>query len=66
MKVNCSKSYIVHFRPTSLSRTRKVFKCGDEDVNVTDKYVYLGLHFNEFLYVNTMAKFVAQAAWRAF
>ena len=66
MKVNCSKSNIVHFRPKSFLRTRKVFKCGDEDVNVIDKYVYLGLHFNEFLDFNTMAKFVAQAAGRAF
>ena len=66
MKVNCSKSNILHFRPKSFSRTNTVFKCGDEVVNVIDKYVYLGLHFNEFLDFNIMAKFVAQAAGRAF
>lgn len=35
-------------------------------VNAIDKYVYLGLHLNEFLDFNTTAKFVAQAAGRAF
>ena len=42
-----------------------MFKCGTQDLDIVDKYVYLGLTFNEFLDFNVTAKMVLQSASRA-
>ena len=65
MSINCSKSNIIHFRPLCIPRSEFVFKCGVNDIKLTDKYVYLGLTLTEFLDYNVTAKIVAQSAGRA-
>ena len=65
MSINCKKSNVVHFRPPSVRRTSSLFRCGNENVILCDKYVYLGLHLSEHLDYNLMAKYVSQSAGRA-
>jgi len=65
MNINVSKSNIVHFRSDSLPRSVFVFKCGDQVIEYTDKYKYLGLVFNEYINLSITAKMVAQSASRA-
>ena len=55
----------MHFRPPSVDRTASLFMCGNDNVNICDKYVYLGLHLSEHLDYNIMAKYVSQSAGRA-
>ena len=47
LSVNSNKTKIVHFRPMSVTRSNKVFECGDLNIELTDKYKYLGLWFQE-------------------
>ena len=49
LKVNNSKTKIVHFRPKRRSRTSFNFYNGDSCLNIVSHYRYLGLIFNEFL-----------------
>ena len=65
MLVNCLKSNIVHFRAPSQRRTEYVFTCCDENLRVTDRYMYLGLMLHENLDLNITARTVAQSASRA-
>ena len=48
-----------------MGRTTSIFSCGNDNVNICDKYVYLGLHLSEHLDYNIMAKYVSQSAGRA-
>ena len=66
MSVNATKSNVMHFRPYSISRTTFRFTCGQRDLQIIDKYKYLGLVLNEFLDFSMTAKLVAQSASRAF
>jgi hypothetical protein len=66
ISVNIDKTKIVHFRrgpSTPCSAT--VFKLGDQVVQVTDRYLYVGLVITEFMNWNITVKYVAQAARRA-
>ena len=65
MSININKSNIVHFRPCCIPRTKFVFKCGINDINLSESYVYLGLTLTEFLDYNVTAKIIAQSAGRA-
>ncbi|XP_053380394.1 uncharacterized protein LOC128548887 [Mercenaria mercenaria] len=65
MKINPIKSKIVHFRPNSITRVDIVFKCGDFNLDIVDRYTYLGLVLHEHLDYNVTAKVVAQSASRA-
>ncbi|CAG2200582.1 unnamed protein product [Mytilus edulis] len=65
MTINHNKSNVVHFRPNSTPRTINSFKCGDLDINVVEKYTYLGLVLTEHLDYQIMAKHVAASANRA-
>ena len=65
MSVNATKSNAMHFRPNSISRTTFRFTCGQCDLQIIDKYKYLGLVLNEFLDFSMTAKLVAQSASRA-
>lgn len=65
MSVNPTKSQIVHFRPRSVPRTDYKFTCGVQDLQVVDRYVYLGLTLTEFLDFGITAKMVSQSASRA-
>ena len=65
IKINSEKSKVVHFRPNSKPRTHYIFKCGDDTVEVVDKYKYLGLILTEYLDHKFMADTVAKSASRA-
>ena len=65
MMVNASKSNVIHFRPNSVPKVAWNFKCGENDLLLTDRYTYLGITLNEFLDHNITAKVVAQSASRA-
>ena len=65
MTVNSKKSQIIHFRQHSVSRSTCNFTCGEHDLEIVDRYVYLGLSINEFLDFNFTAKIVSQSAGRA-
>ena len=65
IKINSEKSKVVHFRPNSKPRTHYIFKCGDDTVEVVDKYKYLGLILTEYLDYKFMADTVAKSASRA-
>ena len=56
---------MVHFRPNPRPRTHYIFKCGDDTVEVVDKYKYLGLILTEYLDYKFMADTVAKSASRA-
>jgi hypothetical protein len=42
MKINPTKSNVMHFRPNNVNRTNFVFKCGPDNRECVPKYVYLG------------------------
>ena len=65
IKINSEKSKVVHIRPNSKPRTHYIFKCGDDTVEVVDKYKYLGLILTEYLDYKFMADTVAKSASRA-
>lgn len=65
MSINADKSKIVHFRPDSRARCEHIFKCGNEQLSVVDRYTYLGVVLQEHLDFNVTAKMVAQSASRA-
>ena len=65
MTVNLSKSKVVHFRPMYINKSRYVFKCGDDIMEIAENYVYLGLFLNEFLDYSFTASYIAKAAGRA-
>ena len=65
MTVNLSKSKVVHFRPKCINKSRYVFKCGDDVMEIAENYVYLGLFLNEFLDYSFTASYIAKAAGRA-
>ena len=54
MIVNSTKSNIVHFRPQSVQRTDNVFLCGEKQLEIVDKYTYLGIVLNEHLDYSVM------------
>ena len=65
MSVYAIKDNVMHFIPNSISRTTFGFTCGQWDLQIIDKYKYLGLVLNEFLDFSITAKLVAQSASRA-
>lgn len=65
MQINCTKSNIVHFRPPSVQKVDFVFKCGNETLDIVDRYTYLGIVLTEHLDFNVTARTIAQSASRA-
>lgn len=66
MSVNIEKSKVVHFRKgPSIPRSEGPFCLGDKELEVVEKYRYLGLVITEYLDMNVTAKSVSQAAHRA-
>lgn len=65
MVLNQSKTNVVHFRSPSRPKTGFKFSCGDVDIDITTKYKYLGLWFNEHMDLSVMAKALADSAGRA-
>ncbi len=65
MMVNVQKSKIVHFRKgPSIPVTEATFQYREQQIQVVDRYRYLGLIFTEYLDFSIMAKYVSQAAQR--
>ncbi len=65
LKVNLSKSKVMHFRNPSVDRSNYQFILNGEVFDYVSSYQYLGLVLNEFLDYQFMAKAVARSASRA-
>ena len=66
LQVNLDKTKIMHVRPGPKSnRTSFLFKYGQQDISITDKYVYLGMLFTELLDMQQTCKSISQSANRA-
>ena len=65
MKINNDKTNVVHFRPKNQKAAEHTFKLGEDSINVTDKYRYLGCFLTEFMNVNTIADNLADAGSRS-
>ena len=46
--INTEKSKVMHFRPSRLKRSEFNFKIGENHLQITDQYKYLGVTFHEF------------------
>ena len=64
MKINKDKTNVVHFRPKNQKAAEHTFKFGEDYINLTDKYRYLGCVLTEFMNVNTIADNLADAGSR--
>ncbi len=66
MMVNVQKTKIVHFcKGPSVPVTEATFQYGEQQIQVVDRYRYLGLIFTEYLDFSIMAKYVSQAVRRS-
>ena len=65
MHVNNSKSKVVHYRHECIPRYSFNFSCCSSNIEIVDKYVYLGLTILEHMDWNIMAKVVVHSANRA-
>ena len=65
LSVNSDKTKIVHFRPTTVQLCNKQFSCGNLNIELTDKYKYLGLWFQEHLDMKYANSELAKSASRA-
>ena len=65
MAVNIDKTQIVHFRRPKDNRTNNKFTLGDEQLETTPCYKYLGVMFDEYLTFETNASVLAESAGRA-
>ena len=63
--VNTDKSKVVHFRRGRRQRTEFVFKVGDNVLELTEKYKYLGVIFSEKGDFNLNATNLAKGGGRA-
>ena len=64
MSINIDKTKVVHFRNLAKSRTAFSFSCGNQTIDVSTSYRYLGLTIDEHLNYNVTSKAVAAAASR--
>ncbi len=62
MKVNESKTNIVHFRNKGTHCRNVCFKLGENILNKVEKYKYFGVILNEYLEYNTTATILSEAA----
>ncbi len=65
LRINEGKSNIVHFRNRRKQRTSNNFQLCGKELNIVDKYKYLGIIMNEFLDYTVTADILAGAAGRA-
>ena len=65
MRINLSKTKVMHFRNQSMDKQNFQLKCCDSVIEYTGTYKYLGLVLNEYLDYSVTAKYVAQSATRA-
>ena len=65
LKVNESKSNIVHFRPCRTKQTTFTFKYGQKDLSLVNEYKYIGVILDENLTYASCSKTLADSAGRA-
>jgi hypothetical protein len=65
LKVNYTKSQSIHFRNRGKQRSNYEFKIGNQIVEYTDVYRYLGVHLHEHLDFSCTAEILSQAGGRA-
>ena len=65
LKVNISKSNIVHFRPPRAKLTQFVFQYGDKNLEIVNEYKYLGVILDQHLSFKTCSKTLADSGGRA-
>ncbi len=65
MKLNINKSNIVHFRNVNDKKSNCVSKYGECELEIVDKYKYLGIVLNEHLEYSMVAMIPANSVGRA-
>ncbi len=65
MKLNINKSKIVHFRNVNDKKSNCVFKYGECELEIVDKYKYLGIVLNGHLEYSMVAMILANSVGRA-
>ena len=65
LSINCSKSNVIHFRPSSVERSTFNFFCGSHSLVYVDSYKYLGIWFSEHVTWNKAVKELSKSASRA-
>jgi hypothetical protein len=67
--ITCTMEYNVNkkisFRKKWVNKTMQSFLLGDEQIELVDKYKYLGVYFDEYLDFKTTSITLAGAAGRA-
>ena len=66
LKVNISKTKVVHFKKPNTPKTTYDFTLRDSVIEITDSYKYLGIFVTEFLQFEKTANFLSDSARRAF
>ena len=62
MNINTDKTKIMHFLTLLVVRTDYIFTCGESQIEIVDKYRYLGILLNDTLGYDITAKYIAQSA----
>ena len=62
LTINSEKTKIIHFRPVTLPQCNDNFSCGNTEVEITDKYKYLGFWFQENLDMKFATSELAKSA----
>ena len=65
MSINLTKSKVMHFRRKNVERCKTPFKLGNDELQYTDSYKYLGVYFNEFLDFENHCQVLAESGTRA-
>ena len=65
LTINSEKTKIIHFLPVTLPQCNDNFSCGNTEVEITDKYKYLGFWFQENLDMKFATSELAKSAGRA-
>ena len=65
LTVNARKTKVIHVRPKGRRASNFAFTCGGSNIQVVNKYKYLGLWFTDNIDLKYMAEQVAASAQRA-
>ena len=65
LKLNVEKSKIVHFRRKNVTRTEFPFHFGENELEIIDRYKYLGIIIDEYLNYDVTAQMLSDSAGRA-
>ena len=65
LKINVTKSKVVHFRPKSIDQSSFIFMCGTQIINIVKNYKYLGIILDEHLDFDECITTLSSSASRA-